>query len=68
MPDRGDGLGDGFGDFFAGGGMPTCPDVSVKAVEEKVEEHLQRAGKGALTLADTGTTVKRTLQAICQHQ
>ena len=61
-------LGEGYGDFFQGGGMPAAPDVRVKAVEAKVVEHLKRSGRGGLVLAAADCTVKRVLEAICQHQ
>jgi hypothetical protein len=41
--------GDLYCDFFKTGGVPACPDEVVKAVEDKVAEHLERLGKGALS-------------------
>jgi len=61
----GDEFGDLYSDFFKSGGVPACPDVVVKAVEDKVAEHLERLGKGALS---TERTVKATLDAITQFQ
>lgn len=60
-----DEFGDLYGDFFKSGGVPACPDEVVKAVEDKVAEHLERLGKGALS---TERTVKATLDAITQFQ
>jgi hypothetical protein len=42
-----------YSDFFKTGGVPACPDEVVKAVEDKVAEHLGRLGKGALSSART---------------
>jgi len=62
-------LGDIHGDFFKGGGMPTCQDdVTVKAVEGKLVDHLQRLGKGAPQLPAAARTVKATLAAITNNQ
>jgi hypothetical protein len=61
----GDEFGDLYGDFFKSGGVPACPDVVVKAVEDKVAEHLERLGKGALSAA---RTVKATLNALTKFQ
>jgi hypothetical protein len=60
-----DEFGDLYSDFFKSGGVPACPDEVVKAVEDKVAEHLERLGKGALS---TERTVKATLDAITQFQ
>ena len=61
-------LGEGYGDFFQGGGMPTAPDVQVEAVEAKVMEHLKRSGRDGPMLVAADCTVKRVLEAICKHQ
>jgi len=62
-------LGDIHGDFFKGGGMPTCKDdVTVKAVEGKLFDHLQRLGKGVPQLPAAARTVKATLAAITNNQ
>jgi hypothetical protein len=61
----GDEFGDLYSDFFKSGGVPACPDVVVKAVEDKVAEHLERLGKGALSAA---RTVKATLNALTKFQ
>jgi len=63
-----DQLGELYGDFFKGNGMPNSPDVVVKAVDEKLAEHLQRLGKGAPQLSAAERTVKATLKAITAHQ
>ena len=60
-----DEFGDLYSDFFKSGGVPACPDEVVKAVEDKVAEHLERLGKGALS---TTRTVKSTLDAITKFQ
>jgi hypothetical protein len=57
--------GDLYSDFFKSGGVPACPDEVVKAVEDKVAEHLERLGKGALS---TARTVKATLNALTEFQ
>jgi hypothetical protein len=57
--------GDLYSDFFKTGGVPACPDEVVKAVEDKVAEHLERLGKGALS---TARTVKATLDGIKAFQ
>ena len=61
-------LGEGYGDFFRGGGMPAAPELWVKAVEAKVTEHLERASQGITLLPKGQCTVKRTLGSICEHQ
>ena len=55
--------------------MPQVPEVVVPAVEAKVKEHMQRCGKGEVTLPDENHTVLRVLQGgdsahrgICDHQ
>ena len=52
-----------YSDFFKTGGVPACPDEVVTAVEDKVAEHLERLGKGALSFA---RTAKATLGAITE--
>jgi hypothetical protein len=59
-----DEFGDLYSDFFNSGGVPACPDEVVKAVEDKVAEHLERLGKGALS----ARTAKATLGAITEFQ
>ncbi len=54
-----------YSDFFKNGGVPACTDEVVKAVEDKVAEHLERLGKGTLS---TTSTVKATLDAITAFQ
>ena len=62
-------LGEGYGDFFGGGGMPAAPDVRVMAVEAKAREHLRRADRGTGgNVAEAERSVSRTLKAICAHQ
>jgi len=62
-------LGDIYGDFFKGGGMPACHgDVAVQAVEGKLVEHLERLGKGAPLLPASARTIKATLAAITSNQ
>ena len=49
--------------------MPACQgDVTVKAVEGKLVDHLQRLGKGAPQLPASARTVKATLAAITSNQ
>ena len=60
--------GDGFGDFFAGGGDPKAPDVQVSSVEDKVEEHLARNGWGASRQPREERTVKAVMDIIKRHQ
>jgi hypothetical protein len=61
-------LGEIYGDFFKGNGMPSCPEVMVRSVEAKLKEHLQRMGKGAPQLPDDKRKVNGTLKAITEHQ
>jgi len=61
-------LGDIHGDFFRGGGKPDCKEEAVKAVEDKLEQHLQRLGKGAPHLPAPARTVKATIDAILDYQ
>ena len=61
----GDEFGDLYSDFFKSGGVPACPDEVVKAVEDKVAEHLQRLGNGTLS---TARTVKASLNALTIFQ
>ena len=61
-------LGDMYGDFFKGGGMPTCLDVRVLKVEDKLKEHLQRLGKGTPKLLGDTRTVSATIAAITSNQ
>ena len=61
-------LGDIHGDFFKGGGKPSCRDEAVEAVEAKLAEHLARLGKGVPQLPASSRTVKATLDAILAHQ
>ena len=40
-------LGEIYGDFLKGNGMPSCPVLLSGSVEATLKEHLQRMGKGA---------------------
>ena len=57
-----------YGDFFRGGGMPTCGSEVVQSVEAKLVQHLDRLGKGAPRLPASARTVSQTLQGITAHQ
>ena len=61
-------LGEIYGDFFKGDGMPSCPAVIVGSVEAKLKEHLSRKGKGVPQLPDATRKVAGTLNAITAHQ
>jgi len=61
-------LGEVYGDFFKGGGMPSCCDEVCKAVEDKLVEHLKRLGKGAPELPGSERTVAATLKGITAYQ
>ena len=64
-----EGVGDSiYGDFFRGGGMPTCGSEVVQSVEAKLVQHLDRLGKGAPRLPASARTVSQTLQGITAHQ
>ena len=65
---RFDQLGEGFSDFFTSGGLPQATEAHVAAVEAKLAEHLQRAGRGDVTRPAVERTVKGVLDAICAHQ
>jgi len=52
--------------FFRDGCNPICPDVQVTAVEEKVQEHLEREGLGS-PYNETGT-VKSVLNKVLMNQ
>ena len=56
------------GDFFKGGGKPSCRDEVVAEVEAKLADHLGRLGKGAPQLPAASRTVQATLDAILKHQ
>jgi hypothetical protein len=58
-------LGTLHGDFFTGGGVPTCGDVVVDSVIAKAADHLTRAGKQTL---DEDLSVKAILEGILAHQ
>ena len=60
--------GDGFDDFFVGGGDPKAPDVQVLAVEDKVGKHLTRNGLGASRQPREERTVKAVMDTIKAHQ
>ena len=60
--------GEMYGDFFIGGSMPKSPEFVVKAVDQKLSEHLQRLGMGAPQLLEGERTVKSTLESIIAHQ
>jgi len=51
-------------DFVKGGTMPTCCHITVKTVQTKPIEHLNRLGKGPPCLPATTLTVKGTLSQI----
>ena len=57
-----------YGDFFRGGGMPTCGSEVVQSVEAKLVQHLDRLGKGAPRLPASARTIAQTLQGIAAHQ
>jgi len=61
-------LGEIYGDFFKGGGIPNCPEVIVGSVEAKLKEHLFRKEKGVPQLPDATRKVAGTLKAITDHQ
>ena len=61
-------LGDIYGDFFAGGGKPSCRDEVVVEVEGKLAEHLARLNKGSPQLPAASRTITATLDATLQHQ
>ena len=58
-------LGAFHGDFFTGGGVPTCGDVVVDSVTAKAADHLTRAGKQTL---DETLSVKAIIEGILAHQ
>lgn len=58
-------LGTLHGDFFTGGGVPTCGDVVVDSVTTKAADHLTRAGKETL---DKVLSVKTILEGTLVHQ
>ena len=60
--------GDIYTDFFRTNGIPTCPEMVVEAVGNKLLTHLRRIGKGAPQLPQSQRTVKGTLDAITSHQ
>ena len=60
--------GDIYTDFFRTNGIPTCPEMVVEAVGNKLLKHLRRIGKGAPQLPQSQRTVKGTLDAITSHQ
>ena len=64
----GDRSGDGsYGDYFAGGCHPSnLPDVTVAAVAEKLQLHLDAQGLGAVYMEQA--TVKRVVEVISAHQ
>ena len=62
-----DDLGEKYCNFFDGG-IPTCSDIAVKAVQAKLIEHLHRLGKGPTRLPNTSLTVKGTLSQITRSQ
>ena len=62
-----DDLGEKYCIFFDGG-IPTCCDIAVKAVQAKLIEHLHRLGKGPTRLPNTSLTVKGTLSQITRSQ
>lgn len=61
-------LGTCYSNFFSTGGMPSCPDVVVAAVEAKAMEHLERLGKGDMRLPPEKRTVASVVRAIFAHQ
>ena len=61
-------LGEIYGDFFKGHGIPSCPEVIVGSVEAKLKEHLFRKEKGVPQLPDATRKVAGTLKAITEHQ
>ena len=64
-----EGVGDSiYGDFFRGGGMPTCGSEVVQSVEAKLVQHLDRLGKGAPRLPASARTVSQTLRGITEYQ
>ena len=63
--------------FNDDGGLPVCRDVLVKAVDEKLHEHLtrrlKRSGReqgpaAAMRLLEKNRTPRRILEQLCQHQ
>ena len=64
IDDLGNELGAGYSNFHHGGGVPSCPELSVANVEQKATEHLRRAG----FQAPHGTrTVRQVLEGVLDH-
>jgi hypothetical protein len=61
---------DFYTDFFVGknGGLPSCNDEVVEAIDKKLREHVFRHFQGGPWLPSSSRTVATTLTEICQYQ
>lgn len=62
-------LGKLYGDFFKGQSVPKSPAIAVQSVEDKLKEHMGRAGKPTVsTLTEEDVQVGNVVKAILKFQ
>ena len=59
---------DFYRNFFEGGGVPSCTDEAVSAIDQKLHEHVLRHFNGTPWLPGSARTIVATLTEICQYQ